>query len=68
MAFAAAHKYALQWTSHKTFCKRLRAEVLGETGELPPCTCGYFEAVAQLDKDLSQIRCGTKPTTGKAKR
>ena len=66
MAFAAAHKYALQWTSHKPFCKRLRAEVLGEA-ELPPCTCGYFVAIAQLETDLSQIRCGTKTKKGKKK-
>ena len=66
-AFAAVHKYAQQWTSHKTFCKRLRAEVLGEK-ELPAYTCGYFAAVERVENELAHIRGKTKPKTAKAKR
>jgi len=56
-AFAVVHKYAMTWTGHKTFCKRLVSESLGSV-QLPDCTCGYFEATEELDRELSRIRKG----------
>lgn len=54
-AFAVVHKYAQAWTSHRIFCRRLKAEVLGTT-PLPDCNCGFFDAVKRLDAELAHIR------------
>jgi hypothetical protein len=56
-AFAAVHKYAMHWTSHRVTCPRLQAEVHGHAA-LPACNCGYFDATEQLEKELSNIRTG----------
>jgi len=56
-AFALVHKFAMTWTSHKTWCARLLSEVRSDKA-LDACTCGYFESQEQFEKELSKIRSG----------
>lgn len=46
--------FSTRWCSHRQSCARLKAEMAGDQ-DLPECTCGYAQAVEELQTKIRKI-------------